>query len=120
MRIAILTGGGDVPGLNTCIKAIATSAHELGWEAVGFRRGWAGPIQVDPQNEETEVSWIGLQQISYLTNSGQITDWLNPNGTSTFGMIVIWHGKLITSVSAMHACTPTERIQISLYGKPNF
>ena len=35
MRIAVLTGGGDVPGLNPCIKAIAGSALDLGWTAVG-------------------------------------------------------------------------------------
>jgi 6-phosphofructokinase 1 len=50
MRIAMLTGGGDVPGLNPCIKAIATRAEALGWEAVGFRRGWAGPLRVDPED----------------------------------------------------------------------
>ncbi len=51
MRIAVLTGGGDVPGLNPCIKAIVTGAGALGWEAVGFRRGWAGPLHVDPRDE---------------------------------------------------------------------
>ena len=51
MRIAMLTGGGDVPGLNPCIKAIVTSAEALGWETVGFRRGWAGPLRVDPEDE---------------------------------------------------------------------
>ncbi len=50
MRIAMLTGGGDVPGLNPCIKAIVTSAEALGWETVGFRRGWAGPLRVDPED----------------------------------------------------------------------
>ena len=53
MRIAMLTGGGDVPGLNPCIKAIVTRAEELGWETVGFRRGWAGPLHVDPEDESS-------------------------------------------------------------------
>ena len=53
MRIALLTGGGDVPGLNPCIKAIVTRAQSLGWEALGFRRGWAGPLHVDPDDEES-------------------------------------------------------------------
>ena len=53
MRIAMLTGGGDVPGLNPCIKAIVTRAEALGWETVGFRRGWAGPLHVDPQDESS-------------------------------------------------------------------
>ena len=55
MRIAVLTGGGDVPGLNPCIKAIAGSALDLGWTAVGFRRGWAGPLNIDPDNTESRA-----------------------------------------------------------------
>ncbi len=50
MRIAILTGGGDVPGLNPCIKAIVSGARALGWEAMGFRRGWGGPLHIDPSD----------------------------------------------------------------------
>lgn len=49
----MLTGGGDVPSLNPCIKAIVTRAEELGWETVGFRRGWAGPLHVDPADEDS-------------------------------------------------------------------
>jgi len=55
VRIAVLTGGGDVPGLNPCIKAIAGSALDLGWTAVGFRRGWAGPLNIDPDNTESRA-----------------------------------------------------------------
>ena len=53
MRIGILTGGGDVPGLNPCIRAVAASAAELGWETIGFRRGWAGPLHIDPDDPES-------------------------------------------------------------------
>jgi 6-phosphofructokinase len=53
MRVGILTGGGDVPGLNPCIKAVATAAAELGWETLGFRRGWAGPLGIDPDDPES-------------------------------------------------------------------
>jgi ATP-dependent phosphofructokinase / diphosphate-dependent phosphofructokinase len=52
MRIAVLTGGGDVPGLNPCIKAITDNALKEGWEVLGFRRGWAGPLCYDPDNRE--------------------------------------------------------------------
>lgn len=48
MRIAILTGGGDVPGLNPCIRSVTLSADDLGWEVVGFRRGWEGVLEIDP------------------------------------------------------------------------
>ncbi|MBV8799698.1 MAG: ATP-dependent 6-phosphofructokinase [Alphaproteobacteria bacterium] len=53
MRIGILTGGGDVPGLNPCIKAVTRAALSRGWEVIGFRRGWAGPLNYDPGNPET-------------------------------------------------------------------
>ena len=52
MRIAILTGGGDVPGLNPCIKAITMGAAREGWDVIGFRRGWAGPLHYNPENAE--------------------------------------------------------------------
>lgn len=47
MRIGILTGGGDVPGLNPCIKAFVNGAEEHGWEVIGIRRGWAGLLNYD-------------------------------------------------------------------------
>lgn len=48
MRIGILTGGGDVPGLNACIRSVALSADDLGWSTIGFRRGWEGVMAIDP------------------------------------------------------------------------
>jgi ATP-dependent phosphofructokinase / diphosphate-dependent phosphofructokinase len=48
VRIGILTGGGDVPGLNPCIRSITLSADDLGWEVLGFRRGWQGFLEIDP------------------------------------------------------------------------
>ena len=48
MRIGLLTGGGDVPGLNPCIRSVTLSADDLGWEVVGFRRGWQGFLEIDP------------------------------------------------------------------------
>ncbi|MCC7371967.1 MAG: ATP-dependent 6-phosphofructokinase [Chloroflexi bacterium] len=60
MRVGILTGGGDVPGLNPCIKAVVTRAEERGWEVVGIRRGWAGLLHFNPDDDETARSeWIG-------------------------------------------------------------
>lgn len=51
MRIGILTGGGDVPGLNPCIKAATRAAESFGWEMIGFRRGWAGPLNYNPDDK---------------------------------------------------------------------
>ncbi|NOU18754.1 MAG: ATP-dependent 6-phosphofructokinase [Bacteroidales bacterium] len=44
--IAILTGGGDVPGLNPAIRAITIRALREGYEVIGIKRGWAGMIEV--------------------------------------------------------------------------
>ena len=41
-RLGVLTGGGDVPGLNAAIKAIVYRAGTLGWEIMGLRAGWEG------------------------------------------------------------------------------
>ncbi len=51
MRIGILTGGGDVPGLNPCIKAVVDRAVDEGHEVVGIRRGWGGLLDLEPREE---------------------------------------------------------------------
>jgi 6-phosphofructokinase 1 len=50
MRIGILTGGGDVPGLNAAIKAVVNRAADQGHEVVGLKRGWAGLLYVNPDD----------------------------------------------------------------------
>ncbi|HET7026987.1 MAG TPA: 6-phosphofructokinase [Candidatus Limnocylindrales bacterium] len=47
-RIGILTGGGDVPGLNSVIKSVVYRSSELGYDVLGIRRGWQGLTHLDP------------------------------------------------------------------------
>ena len=47
-RIGILTGGGDVPGLNAAIRAAVYDARDRGMEIIGIRRGWKGLTHVNP------------------------------------------------------------------------
>ena len=47
--IAILTGGGDVPGLNPAIRAITVRATREGYRVIGIRRGWGGLVDMDPE-----------------------------------------------------------------------
>ncbi len=47
--IAILTGGGDVPGLNPAIRAITVRAIREGYQVIGLHRGWAGIIELKPE-----------------------------------------------------------------------
>jgi ATP-dependent phosphofructokinase / diphosphate-dependent phosphofructokinase len=48
-RIAINTGGGDAPGLNGVIRAVALSAYREGWELLGIREGYRGLLEDDPE-----------------------------------------------------------------------
>jgi 6-phosphofructokinase 1 len=47
MRIGILTGGGDCPGLNAVIRAIVRKSVQCGDEVIGFRDGWRGVLEAD-------------------------------------------------------------------------
>jgi 6-phosphofructokinase 1 len=47
VRIGILTGGGDCPGLNPALRAVVMRSLDFGHEPVGLRRGWAGLIEAD-------------------------------------------------------------------------
>lgn len=53
MRIGILTGGGDVPGLNACIKAVVYRATDEGHQVIGIRQGWAGLLYLNPDHPAT-------------------------------------------------------------------
>lgn len=58
MRIGILTGGGDVPGLNPCIKAVVNRANDAGIEVIGIRRGWAGLLYYNLDDPENASEWV--------------------------------------------------------------
>ena len=74
MRIGILTGGGDVPGLNPCIKAVVAGATEHGWEVLGIRRGWAGLLHYNPAASANEgLEWVAplnMQQVRTIDRYG--------------------------------------------------
>jgi 6-phosphofructokinase 1 len=53
MRLGILTGGGDVPGLNASIKAVVSRVVAEGHEVLGIRRGWGGLLETDPDDPES-------------------------------------------------------------------
>src|ERR1700682_3463914 len=44
--IGILTGGGDVPGLNPAIRAVTIRAVREGYQVIGLRRGWGGLVDI--------------------------------------------------------------------------
>jgi len=57
-RIGILTGGGDVPGLNSVIKSVVYRAAELGYEVIGVRRGWEGLTHLDLSDPASRARYI--------------------------------------------------------------
>ncbi len=52
-RVAILTGGGDVPGLNMCLKSLVYHLIDDGFEPIGVRKGWEGLVQYNPRDPST-------------------------------------------------------------------
>ncbi|WET81907.1 6-phosphofructokinase [Amycolatopsis sp. QT-25] len=67
MRVGVLTGGGDCPGLNAVIRAVVRKGIEVhGWDVVGFRNGWNGPLTGDSRP-------LGLNDVEdVLTRGGTI------------------------------------------------
>ena len=68
MRIGILTGGGDVPGLNPCIKAVVSRVADGGHEVLGIRRGWAGLVETNPDDiDSVAVNVMSLSPTAVRT-----------------------------------------------------
>jgi 6-phosphofructokinase 1 len=73
MRIGILTGGGDVPGLNPCIKAVVNRAVDAGMEVVGLRRGWGSLLNYNPDDPTDRAEWVqplGLADVRTIDRYG--------------------------------------------------
>jgi len=64
-RIGILTGGGDVPGLNPAIRAVTIRALREGYEVVGIRNGWKGLVNLirDPKADNSQNCQILTEEI---------------------------------------------------------
>ena len=60
MRIGILTGGGDAPGLNAAIRAVARRAFQLGHQVSGVKNGWAGCLEEGLIDELTPADVRGI------------------------------------------------------------
>jgi 6-phosphofructokinase 1 len=67
MRIGILTGGGDVPGLNPCIKSVVYRAIDKGSEVVGIRHGWGGFLNFDFGKNNEGESFLPLNKLNTRT-----------------------------------------------------
>jgi 6-phosphofructokinase 1 len=79
-RIAVLTSGGDAPGMNAAIRAVTRCAIHLGWDVVGVRQGFAGLIegQFTPLNARS-VGGI-LQHGGTVLGSARCVEFTTPEG----------------------------------------
>ncbi len=71
--IGILTGGGDVPGLNPAIKSVVVGAMEMGYKVFGIRRGWAGLLHYDlnePSTHEYYVKELTYNDVRTIDRTG--------------------------------------------------
>jgi len=57
-RVGILTGGGDVPGLNSVIKSVVYRGSEIGCEVIGIRRGWEGLTHVNLDDPVSRAKYV--------------------------------------------------------------
>ncbi len=73
MRIGILTGGGDVPGLNPCIRALVYRAQDEGHQVLGIRRGWEGLLNLNLDDErcfEEYTNFLDKQNTRTIDRTG--------------------------------------------------
>ena len=117
MRIGILTGGGDVPGLNPCIKAVTRRAIERGWEVLGFRRGWAGPLHFDPDNPqagEEHLMRLNHEAVRTIDRKGGTvlhTSRVNPKAMKEDQLPEFLRGRFTPADDGTVDCTPhVERV----------
>ncbi|MCG2725253.1 MAG: 6-phosphofructokinase [Elusimicrobia bacterium] len=86
MKIGMLTGGGDCPGLNAVVRAVAKSALKKGWEVIGFRDGYKGLIENKfTKLKDRDVSGIIVKGGTILGTSNKANPFkysLEPFGSS--------------------------------------
>lgn len=86
--IGILTGGGDVPGLNPCIKQLVTRATQCQFSVLGIRRGWQGLLAYnpdDPASYEKNLQLLTPAGVRTIDRSGGTilhTSRTNPNAVA--------------------------------------
>jgi len=72
LHIGILTGGGDVPGLNPVIKSVVYRASEIGRRVIGIRKGWEGLTHMNPQLEmdDAYIRWLTRENTRTIDRTG--------------------------------------------------
>lgn len=69
-KIGILTGGGDVPGLNPVIKSVVYGASEFGRQVTGIRKGWEGLVNMTGLTDSTYVRELTRENTRTIDRTG--------------------------------------------------
>ncbi len=69
--IGILTGGGDVPGLNPAIRAVTFRAIREGYRVLGIRRGWAGLVDIIPDSDANNSNNVQVLTEDIVNRAGR-------------------------------------------------
>ena len=73
LKIGILTGGGDVPGLNVAIKAVVSQAEMHAIQVIGIRTGWRGLLCVNPDDPATAAQYtldLNMENVRTIDRTG--------------------------------------------------
>jgi 6-phosphofructokinase 1 len=112
MRIGILTGGGDVPGLNPCIKAVVDRATDENHKVIGLRRGWAGLLTYNlgkgADNSECyiELDKMAVRRVARTGGTFLHTSRTNPGKVKSGDVPEHARDADWTDDGKIHDCTP--------------
>ncbi|QXE92590.1 6-phosphofructokinase [Geomonas subterranea] len=110
--VGVLTGGGDVPGLNPALKTLVTRASENGCRVVGIRRGWGGLLNYnrdDPESWERTIMPLDRHTVRTVDRSGGTflhTSRTNPGKVAGADVPVFLRGDDFDPASGPHDFTP--------------
>src|SRR6185369_7618277 len=111
--VGVLTGGGDVPGLNPALKTLVNRAADDDWRVLGIRRGWGGLLNLDrqdPQSTEALIIPLDRQTVRTVDRTGGTflhTSRTNPAKVQNAELPDFMRGSdFDASLSATHDFTP--------------
>ncbi|MCI0450187.1 MAG: 6-phosphofructokinase [Chlorobi bacterium] len=83
MKVGILTGGGDCPGLNAVIRAIVRKSIRYGWENIGIENGWKGLMEIDTRPLDLNAVSGILQKGGTILGTSRTNPYKFKNGEKT-------------------------------------
>jgi len=81
--IAVITSGGDAPGMNACVRAVTRAAIFQGWKVMGVYRGYAGLIDDDIKELTTESVSNTIQRGGTFLKTARSAEFMTPEGRVT-------------------------------------